>query len=383
MAVADNAVVPSGGLDALQGEVLQLAEFKTATPNYGHRVLAMLLAEGAANALSWNWDTCIERAAPQGEVLEVARTNEDLNNLSNPQLAKVHGCAAMRSTLLITSEQLASPPVWTDQAFSEHVRASSMVFIGIGDVADYAQRRIREFAEEFFEAPDVRVASRSIRDNWDESVWAEILPDLPEDRRIQQDADPFFDELGRAWARELLDDVRADAGHLREQLKPGVERVLDALGGLSAVEAIRWCRSAVMRPATGISAVRAPAAGDVVMAAGIVASEAGEPVAIPRPACCHIGDEEIEVLVLRERAFAADVQREARRRAEELATTSQLPATGLRFLVGGTVVGRLDDAAEETGDVVGGRPDRLELIDGPAAVRLDYLRASDLLADAA
>lgn len=56
IAVADAAFDAAGGLEALQAEVLQLAEFNTATPNYGHLVLGMLLAEGAFTALSWNWD---------------------------------------------------------------------------------------------------------------------------------------------------------------------------------------------------------------------------------------------------------------------------------------------------------------------------------------
>ena len=149
IAVADAAGVPDGGLEALQGEVLELAAFKTATPNYGHQVLGMLLAEGALTALSWNWDTCIERARPTGEDLDVARTKEDMANLARPQLAKVHGCATMRRTLLITSTQLLEPPVWTEQAFAERIRGSVMVFVGIGDVADYAQTRIKRLLADF------------------------------------------------------------------------------------------------------------------------------------------------------------------------------------------------------------------------------------------
>src|SRR4051794_10105700 len=184
IAVADAAVVPASGLEALQVEVLQLARFTNAVPNYGHQAIALLLVEGALTALSWNWDTCIERAAG-GELQQVARTQADMEELGNTRLAKVHGCATMRRTLLITSEQLTNPPVWADHAFQERIRGSAVVFIGIGDVADYAQRRLRQLLEEL--APlDVRVVSPSIGEGWDSSMWSELLPELEEERRVAQ-----------------------------------------------------------------------------------------------------------------------------------------------------------------------------------------------------
>lgn len=381
IAVADAAVVPAGGLEALQVEVLQLARFTTAVPNFGHRAIALLLVEGALTALSWNWDTCIERAAG-GELQQVARTQADMEELGDTRLAKVHGCATMRRTLLITSEQLANPPLWADHAFQERIRGSAVVFIGIGDVADYAQRRLRQLLEDL--APlDVRVVSPSIGEGWDTSMWSELLPQLEQERRVAQTADEFLDALARAWARELLERVGQDARNLSAEFQDGVRRVVDALGQLGSVDAIRWCRNATIQPESGESAVRAENTGGVVLAAGVLAAEAAADVTTPRPACCAIGDDVYELLIPRERMFAPDVRREARRRAQQLASDGLGSEGETTFLVGGTVIGQLDGPADTPPDVLAGTPDATNLIDGPSAVQLGFVRASTLLENAA
>ena len=91
IAVADKAAALGDGLAALQSEVLQLADFDSAEPNYGHRALAALLAEGALRLLTWNWDDCIERAVPPGERLQAAYTQEDVTSILPPSVLKVHG----------------------------------------------------------------------------------------------------------------------------------------------------------------------------------------------------------------------------------------------------------------------------------------------------
>lgn len=383
IAVADAAVLAAGGgLEALQYEVLELADFETATPNHGHQVLGLLLAEGAVTALSWNWDDCIERAAPPGEQLRVARTHLDMASLRSAQLAKVHGCATMPPTLLITSAQLAGPPPWADQAFADRLRDSMMVFVGIGDVADYARRRIAELIAQV-RPPDVRVVSPSIREAWADSVWSTVLENLDEDRRVASTADEFLDQLARAWTGEVLQQLRVDACNARDDVQPGIERIAEALGDLSAVEVIRWCRRAVMRPRTGESAVLAQATGDALVAAGVLASRSEGRVRAGRPACCDIGDETVDVLVVRQRTPAADVQREAARRAEQMASNGQLVGDEVTFLVGGSVMGRLDESAEAAADVLSAGDDPQDVIDGPRALRPRYLRADILLQEAA
>lgn len=382
IAVADAAVAVEEGLDVLQRDVLTLADFKRATPNYGHQVLGLLLAEGALVALSWNWDTCIERSAPAGELLQVARTSEDMANLDHAELAKVHGCAAMPPTLLITSEQLANPPVWADQAFMERLRASTMVFVGIGDVADYARRRITELLAEV-RPPDVRVVSKRIRDEWEQSIWAELMPELPEDRRVQQEADEFLDEVARAWTGELIQRLVAAQDRVRGDVRPGVQAAADAIAGLTSVQCIRWCRHAVMRPATGESAVLSPTTTSTLVAAGVLAATGRDEVGVPRRACLIIGQDIVEVLIADEGTAASEVQQEALLRAEQLANDNQLRDDQPLFLVGGTVMGLFHDSGDGTPDVVSGVEDPADVIDGPRALRPRYIRVTSVLEEAA
>jgi hypothetical protein len=256
-----------------------------------------------------------------------------------------------------------------------------MVFIGIGDVADYARRRIVEFIDEFG-APDVRVVSRSIRSNWDESVWASLVPDLDDERRIEQTADAFLEEVARAWAGELLQRVGATCSSLTE-LGPVVRRVIGALAGLGSLDVIRWCRRAVMRPVTGESAVLSQGLADALVAIAVLAARRSGEVLAPRAACCVLGGDVIEILVLRETTPASEVQREGARRLEQLVSRNQLVDEGATFLVAGSVLGRFEDSEEASLEMVSGGARPTDVIDGPMARRATFLKATDLLGEAA
>jgi len=156
--VADAADELPGGRDALQRLALALAPFDVVTPGPQHELLALLVCEGGIRLLLTNWDTCVERA-----------TNEDIKSIRDGSEAmqgdrggvlKVHGCATRPSSLLITSAQLADAPLWTQAHFSATLTTTTMVFLGIGDIATYAQRRITQLATTIPHAR-ARVVSRS------------------------------------------------------------------------------------------------------------------------------------------------------------------------------------------------------------------------------
>ena len=206
IAVADAGADLEGGKTALRGEVLRLADFREAEPNYGHEAIAELLCEGSIQLLLlWNWDDCIERVDVMPERLQVARSRSDLKDLDEPSIAKVHGCSTRPSTLLITSEDLADPPVWSDTAFRERLRGQTAVFIGVGDIADYAQRRLEQLRDDLTadghdETPlDIWVVSPSIRAGWEYSAWARVVPGLPEERRIALSASAY--PVRSVWAQ--------------------------------------------------------------------------------------------------------------------------------------------------------------------------------------
>ncbi len=382
IAVADAAVLPAGGLSAVQDVIVDLASFETAIPNYGHQVLGLLLAEGAVTVLSWNWDTCIERAAPPGEYLHVASTQEEMELLNNPQLAKIHGCASMRRTLLITSSQLSSnAPVWAPETLTTSLRHSPMVFVGIGDVADYAKQRIEDLLLEVSSSPDITLVGRSLRDKWEQSIWSNLLPDLMDTERvIQRDSDDFLDELSRAWTIGLLQRVVADSAQSTEDAQAGIQRVVDALGNLTSVEAIRWCRRAFFGLKCGDSAVMQPDMGNMLFALGVLVAQRGTSARTPRPACCALDDDEVEILVVSERTWPTAVEREARRRAEVLVSDNHHLGEEVVFLVGGTgVMGDLSKLPHEDWDILRGTPaDREDILDGQTAVRPRFLQESQL-----
>lgn len=378
--VADAGIAAAGDLLPLQYEVLELADFDQATPNFGHTALALLLAEGAvSNALLWNWDDCVERSAPEGERLQVARTLEDMEQLRVPSIAKIHGCATRVRTLLITSEQLEEPPLWTEEAFTTHLRNSTGVFIGIGDVADYARRRIAQLNEDIPEL-DIYLVSPGIAARWDDSVWATIVPTLAENRRIAKSADAFLDEVARVWALELIAAVEAVAAPLTGSAAGGIARVLDTLKQRSGSDVIAWCRRASFRKRSGRSVVRSSEAEQAVIALGVLAGEQDADAAVSPDARCRLADTSFEVLVVCETANATDVRGEAQRRAERLAGRGLIDAEAT-FVVAGPVVGPLE--ISEAVDLVGGVAETTDVLRGPRGITVRYIAASEVLLRAA
>jgi len=380
LAVADAAVAAAGGLEALQYEVIELADFDQAWPNYGHRALALLLSEGAARTLLlWNWDNCVERAALEGERLEVARTLQDVAQLRVPSIAKIHGCITRVPTLLITSAQLADPPLWTDAAFTAALRGTTGVFIGIGDVADYARRRLEELKDSFPDL-DVYVVSPSIASGWGDSVWAQLLPELEEARRVETTADEFLDEVARAWALELPSRVRDIAAAATGTTLDGINRTIAALSTLRAIDAIAWARTAAFRCRIGQSAIRLAATQEAVAAMGVLAGEQSAEVQVLPEARCRLDGSTMEVLVACEMVTASQVEIEAHRRAERLAGRGLLDDEA-HFLVSGAVFGEAGGLPAV--DVLEGAVDPENVLTGPRGLRVTFTRAPDVLARAA
>jgi hypothetical protein len=382
LAVADAAVAAAGGVPPLQQEVVQLADFDQAAPNYGHRALALLLAEGGIKSLLlWNWDNCVERSTLEGERLEVARTRDDVIQLRVPAIAKIHGCITRTPTLLITSQQLTEPPLWADEAFKAALRGTTGVFIGIGDVADYARRRLEELKRDFPD-PDVYVVSPSIVVGWADSVWSTLMPGLDPARRVPKTADEFLDELIRAWAIALPDGVEAAAAGLgTPAIVDGIKRTLDAFRSRCGIDVVAWARRATFRQRTGESAIRLPATQEAVSAVGVLAGErTAASVTVLPDARVQLDSACIEVLVACGAVPATQVEAEARRRAEQLSGRGLIDNVA-EFLVSGVIVGAFGDPTEV--DVVEGTVDSSDVFDGPRGVHLTFTRAAEVVARAA
>ncbi|WP_310964896.1 SIR2 family protein [Nocardioides terrisoli] len=136
LAVADTVAAQPFGAKLLCETALEVADFVNAPYNYAHEVAAMLLCEGAATILETNYDDCIERAA-QPERPPVARNADELLNGPSGPLLKAHGCATLRTTMLLTTAQLASVDLWASATVTARLAQDTVVFVGIGSVADY------------------------------------------------------------------------------------------------------------------------------------------------------------------------------------------------------------------------------------------------------
>jgi hypothetical protein len=391
--VADVGKALEAGEEMLRTEVLKLAPFRNADPNYGHRMLAELLCEGGVDVvLLWNWDNCIERVDVWPEQLQVARSWKDLEQLEEqPSIAKVHGCATRKLTLLISSEDLSEhAPLWTQHAFRERLRGKTAVFIGIGDVAEYAQQRLAELREELDNNPeggqdlDIWVVSPTIRDGWSGSRWAELVPDLAEERKIQMTADEFLDHLGRRWLREALEDLERLAGEsLPPELEPSLRAIRAAFGAGGAARALRWCRRAALGQEVGRAVAFCDGLKEALMAFAMLARSVGAVEVVLRdPAAFVLGSTRVEALIACEAVSPSKVRDRARQRAEVLANQGAIDGRAT-FLVSGSVPGRLDNDPDVELDLTVGESAPDDLVAGASGVSLSFLRADAMLAEAA
>jgi hypothetical protein len=384
IAVADAGAGLEGGEAALRGEVLQLADFKGAEPNYGHTATAELLCEGGISLLLlWNWDTCIERVDVSPDLLQVSRSASDLRNLTEPSIAKVHGCATRRATMLITSEDLKTPPVWADQATREHLRGKTVVFVGVGDIADYAKRRLAELRDDLESAAagtplDIWVVSPGIKAKWATSAWSELLPSLPEERRLALSADDFFDQLSRRWAREALDSLGTATAQSKPATKEAVEALSKALDVAGSAKVLRWSRSAALGQSVGDSVVLNSALTQLLVGFAVLARDTGaKDIHLRGPAVIAVDGKRVEALLTCGGSPAEKVRNRARERARKLADQG-LVDNSASFMVAGPVVGALEDDPDLQLDMAVGASPSDDLVAGSSSVRLSFHLASDL-----
>ena len=127
--VSDVAAQKSS-LELIRQIAVSVADFTSARPNFSHEILALLLLEGIVVVITTNWDDCIERAGGEERILAVI-SDQDRRQINRAaSLLKVHGCATRPTTVLITTEDLATPPAWARDAVNVHLSNSHTVFVG-------------------------------------------------------------------------------------------------------------------------------------------------------------------------------------------------------------------------------------------------------------
>lgn len=304
--VADAVASLAGGLPALRETVVNVVEFTTAAPNYGHQALALLLLEGLVMVLTTNWDDCIERGG-QPERVRVTITAVERAQMGDGALLKIHGCATRPDTLLITTAQVNDPEDWVRHEMGARLAGSHVVFVGIGDVAAYVRDRLSETVAAVGDPDHVRVVSPTIATDWDNSEWAHIVPYLPVDHRIEMAAAEFFDMLAAAYVRGFLSDI-ATAVDEDDKLRVALDRVVQPLEELCSVAALEWFRSTAVPRGHGVPVLAGQSMSTALLALGILAAES---LTIEKGGTALASTQRLQLLVAIGLTPASRIRREA------------------------------------------------------------------------
>ncbi|MGC5172099.1 SIR2 family protein [Microbacterium sp. DT81.1] len=368
-AVADAIAGLEGGESALLQAIVGVAEFTTATPNYAHKLLSVLMLEGVVDVLTTNWDNCIERGSADERPSAVV-TSHDLSNITPPSVLKIHGCATQPQSLLVTSAHLAAPPQWVIDETRHRLGAATVAFVGIGDIAGYVRLRIAEAISGVGAIENIRVVSPGIVTGWTSSPWAELIPDLAATQRIAATADEFLEQLGRAYVLGVLGDIALEFADHPNFLAA----VRNAQASITANDALRilvWARRAAVMPHAGVAVFDSESMTVILCALGVLLPggfylDASGTVRAP--------ETYLQILVSSGRASASRMQREAQNRLSAARTEGrEVP----RFLVAGGIGWGLGPTLPA--DILDeGRGD--DVLDGPLNQRPDIQRAEDVLA---
>jgi len=271
VAVADAVAALPSGEDALRQTSAKSADFNTAKPGYAHKVLAHLMLEGAIDVLTTNWDNCIERGAGD-ERLPTVTNDRDLADVIPPWVLKVHGCASRPDSLLVTSSHLDNPPTWVQEQTRARLGSAVVVFIGIGDVAGYVKKRIKEAIIEVGSVENIRVVSPDIETKWAGSEWKTVAPALRDDYKISATADLFMEQLAAAY---IIGRLGEHSVHLSSDrvLAADLEAVKAGLLKSDSLTVLQWARAVDINPRPGEAVLRSSELGRVLIALGHLAGD--------------------------------------------------------------------------------------------------------------
>lgn len=370
-AVADAMSALDNGTETLRQTAVKVADFTSAPSNFSHEILALLLLDGATVVITTNWDDCIERAGGDERILAVV-SDLDRREIQTPALLKVHGCATRPNTALITTEELATPPDWARDEVNARLADSQTVFVGIGDIAGYVRSRIEEAKSAVGADGAVFVVSPGIRSNWDSSQWSELVPELPEERRLAATSDEFLDHLAAAYVRGALSEI-GEALQPEESLSAAFHAAKAAFEEATSVQALRWLRSYSVKRTPGESVLKQQSLPRALIAVGRLC---GGGVAFDADGLAVGEDGQYELLVGVGTVSSGEFRREAERRTTRYrsAGSSEIPT----FLVAGCL-GRLDEASKLEGNVLD-QIDASDVLAGPTVVEPRYVHAEDYAA---
>ncbi len=370
IALADSVAALPGGGDALRQTAAHAAEFRTARPSYGHRVIAYLALEGVVDVLTTNWDTCIERGG-ESEPIEAVVDQRSLMNGTQPSVLKVHGCATQPASLLITTDDLQNPPTWAREQTRARLGSAVVIFLGIGDVAGYVRQRIEEAITDVGDLSNLRVVSPGIVDRWTDSQWASVAPTLANDHRIPETSDSFLQQFAAAYVHVALNShvvALADDQRVSDDIRVAV----GALLATDPLSLLRWARRSAVHAPPGESVLRASETARALAALGRLA---GDTIVFDDQQALGTGDLPVELIIAVGTVTSRTLEQEASNRLQEYAARGKQQP---RFLVSGGI-GWGARSAGLPNDVVN-HLDPADIIDGPQALVPEILLADEVLA---
>lgn len=371
LCVADALETQAGGADLLQGLLRQLAPWLTATPNFGHRALALLVAEGLIQLVLTNWDDCVERGVELSPRINAVISDDDRAHVAPPRVLKVHGCASRYGSLLASTEDLKDPPLWALHELGASLGTEPVVFLGVGSVAAYTRRRIVQIIEALNAPEWIYVVARTIGPDWNE-----IVPALVGDHSEEKDADVFLDGVLRAIVRIVFVSASEKAEAIGDPAIAGLDSVRRGFEASGAFDLMMWFRASLVdwppegRGLTGVEGMRGLLAVCVL--------SAGAEMEFISPGALQL-DGVLYCLLVSRNLPAYDVIKRAQARAEQLAGLGHVTKTPLRAVSIGHV-GSFSGGSAPRSIVADTSP--TSVLDGPLGTAIEYVSGDGLIAEA-
>lgn len=379
--LADHVDALPGGRAMLRAALVRLFRFLEAVPALAHRILAILCTEGAAVVMVTNWDNCVERGSESVHRLEAIITASDAAKVPGARLLKIHGCATRQDSLLISTTDLNHVPLWVDAGLGAALANGAVVFVGVGDIADHTQKRLAQLVQHVIPA-DVCVVSPTIVANWDDSAWADVLPELPTENRLENTADAFLDELLRALLAVLLSSVSSQAQGLdSDELATATQRLAASFAGVPALQLAVWLQESAFQWRTGDRFIRSEAMIRTLIAlawhARAMTIDASESMTL------RLDGQLVELLLSQEAVPGSKLRTEGERRLAQARTTGTCRHDESVLYVCLGHVGNISLESVPVVDIVDGEGEPGDLIGGPLAGSPTFVSAEKLLEEIA
>lgn len=370
LAIADAVAALPNGEEALRETSANAAKFTDAKLGYAHKVLAHLMLEGAIDILTTNWDNCIERGAGE-ERLPTITNEHDLASVTPPWVLKLHGCASRPASLLVTSAHIDQPPTWVQEQTHARLSSAVVIFIGIGDVAGYVERRIKETIHGVGSVENIRVVSPSIKAKWEDSQWKTVAPSLNDDHKIPETADLFMEQLAAAYIVARLDEHSGTLSSERV-LADDLETAKTGLLASDSLAILQWARGVDIEPRVGQPVLKSTELGKALIALGRLGVKSAR---LTHNHIFETDDGPVEVLIATRTVPARRLVEASERRLEE---HSNLGEPHPIFLVAGGVgpIPKPNSLPESIVNVA----DDLDIVGGPLAPVPDIQHADEVLA---